>query len=116
MPVGEKFSVEKYQTDNGTVISLRISADAKAVSTTAIPAYDDKRIRATVSNNGNSRKAGLHSRGFRVGLPAVAPATGYTSTSFIPILSLTDFNDPAEGDFITYQGGQWEIIKKVSET
>lgn len=117
MARGEKFSVVKYTTDAGTVISLRASADAIAIpgNTAVSAAYDDARIRAVASSPGNKRKAGLHARGLVLGLPATAPATGYVSRTFQPIFTLTAFNAFVQGANLAYDGGQWEIVDKVGE-
>lgn len=115
MPVGEKFSVKKYQSGAGGVYSIRISNDAAALSTTAIGGYTDKLVRVYASGAGRSRLGGLRARGFRLGLPTAAGATTYSATTFVPILSPTDYADPKVGDLIAYQNGQWEILKKIDE-
>lgn len=115
MATGEKFSVQKYQSNAGGVYSIRISADAKALSTAAIGAYTDKLVRVYASGAGRTRLGGLRARGFRMGLPTSAGASTYSATTFVPILSKADFADPKVGDLIAYQGGQWEILKKIDE-
>lgn len=115
MAVGEIFNVRKYESNAGGIYSIRVSNDAAALSTTALGAYTDKKVRVVSSNPGRSRLAGLHARGFRLGLPTAAGATTYTSQTFAPILTKADYADPNEGDLIAYQGGQWEILKKIDE-
>lgn len=115
MATGEKFSVAKYVSNAGGVYSIRISADAKALSTAAVGNYTDKLVRVYASGAGRTRLGGLRARGFRLGLPTAAGASTYSAHTFVPILTKTDFADPKVGDLVAYQGGQWEVLKKIEE-
>lgn len=115
MAVGEIFTVKKYQSNAEGVYSIRVSNDAAALSTGALGAYTDKAVRVVASNPGRRRMAGLHARGFRLGLPTAAGASTYTSQTFVPILTKADYADVAVGDLIAYQGGQWEVLARIDE-
>jgi hypothetical protein len=118
MPIGEKFSVQKYTSDAGGIYSLRISNDfyLAAPNLSIAGAYTDKRVRVTASNHGNKRKAGLHARGFILGLPAVSPATGYTSRTFMPVNTASGWAGKNIGENVTVNSVVWEILDKVQET
>jgi hypothetical protein len=77
--------------------------------------YDDSHVEVSVSKHGQRRRVGIAARGFVVGLPAIAPAIGYTQKTFIPILNPTLWNTLKAAGTVGYKGDDWTIITDVGE-
>jgi hypothetical protein len=111
-----KSDLRSYTTDAGTVVKIRMSLPVIAITgNDTTTALTDGNVEASVSYHGQKRRAGLGARGYVLGLPAVAPATGYTKKTFVPITTKAVFDAAKKGDNVTYLGGTYKIIDKIAE-
>ena len=111
-----KSAIRSYTTDAGTVVKIRMSLPVIAITgNDTTTTLTDGNIEASVSYHGQKRRAGLGARGYVVGLPAVAPATGFTKRTFVPITTKGVFDAAKKGDDLTYNGGTYKIIDKIPE-
>ncbi len=111
------FSREKYETDAGTIVRIRISSDTKAIAGNAPPAgaIDDTKIYAFASNPGSKRKKALNARGIKLGrLVGVAP-NQFTRYTFAPILTKAGLDGIAIDTEVTVGGVAYTVRDKVDE-
>ena len=114
--MAQKYQVVPYDSDSLLTYSIRISNAVDAIAGNSVTSdYDDARVRVSVSHHGQKRRTGIQARGFKLGLPATAPATGYSKTTFVPIVNKGTFDTQAILETITYEGGTWTVIDKIAE-
>jgi hypothetical protein len=112
------FKYVSYTTDAGTVVQLRMSAQAQAFTgqgplNTAI---DDKKIFAFASNPGSKRKKALNARGVVLGRTVgVAPNT-FVRRTFVPITTKGALDLITINTAVPAYGGQaWTVIGAIDE-
>lgn len=116
MATGDKRSTVAYTSDKGLTYKISMTAKTQAVSGNAVTDdIDDDHVEVSVSKHGQKRRAGIQARGIIVGLPAVAPATGYSSKTFIPIVSKTLWDGFTYLDNVTYDGKTWQVLDRIAE-
>lgn len=113
------FDTFSYTSDAGKIYNIRMDADG-AGSITGNDliggTISDGNVKVSVAHHGQKRRTGIKARGFVIGVKATAPARGYTTKTFVPILSPTVYNSYQRGATITYKGtATWEVIDKVAE-
>lgn len=112
------FKYVSYTTDAGTVVRLRMSAQAQAFTgqgplTTAI---DDANIFAYASNPGSKRKKQLNARGVVLTREVGTAPNTLTRRTFVPIttegaLDLITINTAVPA----YGGNAWIVGDKINE-
>lgn len=111
------FNRRIYESDAGKKYNIRIGNPANTIaanaSSTGTP--DDGNVDVSVSHHGQKKRVGINSRGVRLGLPATAPATGYTKQTFCPILTRAYYDTLTKGDILAFNGGNWTILDKIAE-
>lgn len=114
--VNTKFDNYQYTSDAGKKYPIQMSKAAAAVTGNDDQGvYDDPHVKVSVSHHGQKRRTGIKARGLILGLPAVAPAVGYTEKTFLPVLTLTNFNTLKAAGTVEYSGETWTVVTDVSE-
>lgn len=110
------FTVVPYTSDKGLTYKCRLSSKSIAVAGNAVTAdIDDDHVDVSVSHHGQKRRAGINARGIVIGLPAVAPATGFARRTFVPIVDKTVFDAFTYLDNVQYDGATWQVLDKINE-
>lgn len=110
------FSVVPYTSDKGLTYKIRLSNKSAAVAGNAVvDDIDDDHVDVSVAHHGQKRRAGINARGIVIGLPAVAPATGYSRKTFVPIVSKATFDGFTYLDNVQYDGEAWQVLDTINE-
>jgi len=112
------FKYVSYTSDAGTVVRLRMSAQARAIAGQGPTdtAIDDEKIFAYASNPGSKRKKALNARGIVLGRTVGAAPNEFVRRTFVPIttkgaLDAININTPVAA----YGGFAWTVLDKVDE-
>lgn len=105
----------KYQSDSGTIHSMRLSQAKLSVAGTPPTGDINSPLRATVSRK--SRSYGLRPRGIVISRVVTSGTISKTFTAFLPQLTPTAFNDEDAqlGAEVAYKGNNWIVTAKVAE-
>lgn len=112
------FKAVSYTTDAGTVVRIRLSAQAQtiagqgAINTT----IDDANIFAFASNPGSRRKKALNARGLVLSRSVGTAPNTFNRKTFVPITTVAALNAIAINTAVPSYGGQaWVVANKISE-
>jgi len=110
-----QFSRSFYETDGGTILSIRVQPETIIVGTNPAatgPATGEGSASAT----GGRRRLGINARRIRAQWTGEAP-DGYDpdGTLTIPILTPTAYTTLQKGDTFTYLGEEVEVLGKTPE-
>jgi hypothetical protein len=111
-------SYKKYQTDAGTIVQIRSSAQVLAFTGQAEPAgaIDDPNIYAFASNPGSRRKKQLNARGVVLTRETGVAPNLVVRRTFVPIFTKTAFDAIVVGAARPAYGGfDWVIGAKINE-
>lgn len=109
------FTRTKYESNDGSIHAIRLSAD-KAAAAGAAPAGDvDSSIKVKVSKT--NREFGIRPRGVLLARTVGAGDDAFTKYTFLPVLTQTAFNGTgfALNTEITVGGTQWTVATKQNE-
>lgn len=112
------FKYVSYTTDSGTVVRLRMSAQARAFTGQGPTdtAIDDEKIFAFASNPGSKRKKALNARGVVLSREVGTAPNTFVRRTFVPIttkgaLDLITINTAVPA----YGGNAWVVADKIDE-
>lgn len=112
-------SISEYQytSDAGKKYRIRLSGAVATLysNSTPVGTLDDGNVLVSVSKHGQKKRYGIKARGLVLGLPAVAPATGYQATTFVAVTDLATWAGVTKGSTVTYAGSPWKVRDKVAE-
>lgn len=111
------FVESKYETDEGTVVRIRVSTETTGAAGQVIPAgaVEDSALWAFASNPGSRRKKQLNARGLVLGRTVGAAPDQFVRKTFIPILTLTAWTDTEIGDPVEVGGVNYTVRAKVPQ-
>lgn len=112
------FKYVSYTSDAGTVVRLRMSAQARGLTGQGPTdtAIDDENIFAYASNPGSKRKKALNARGVVLAREVGTPPNVFVRKTFVPIttkgaLDLITINTAVPA----YGGHAWVVADKIQE-
>lgn len=107
-----------YQTDQGSVVRIRIDAAKAAITGNAAPAgaMTEPHIEAQVSQAGSRRKYGLNPRGVRYRRVGTGTDLNKVFTVFVPALTQASQTALLATDPITYKGNTYTTPVGVAES
>lgn len=105
----------KYESDDGDIHPIRISAKVLAAAGTAVTGAINNNIPAKVSKG--NREFGLRPRGVRIGKLVGTDPDQFTKYAFIPVLQKVNYGTTpfVLGGSITYDGSTWTVVGLVQE-
>ena len=105
----------KYEDDNGTIYSLRMSPDFAAQAGTEPTGGVSTDVKPKISKT--NREHGIRPRGVRLGRTIGTAPDTFTRYTFLPVLTQTEFNSAAYaiGATITIGTTAWEVVSKQGE-
>lgn len=113
-------AIKKYESDAGSIHSLRLSKDKAAVANNTEPTGNvDSNVKPQISKS--NRSYGLRPRGVRISreLTGGSGDSAVTKTvySFIPVLKKDTLGGTnfSIGKDVTYKSNTWKIIAEVAE-
>lgn len=112
------FKYVPYTTDAGTVVQLRISAQAQAFTGQGAltAAIDDPNVYAYASNPGSRKKKQLNARGVVLGRTVGTAPNEFVRRTFVPIVTQAALAAIAVNTAVPAYGGQaWTVKAKISE-
>lgn len=112
------FQYVSYTTDAGTVVRLRMSAQARAFTGQGAldTAVDDENIFAYASNPGSRKKKQLNARGVVLTRKVGAAPNEFTRRTFVPITTEAALDALTINTAVPAYGGQaWVIADKIQE-
>ena len=111
------FDDYKYETNNGTIIQLRLDKPTGAQAGTAPEGAIDLGIHGIVSGN-RPREFGVHPRGVRLRRERGVAPNLFSVYKFLPVLTAEALETAAftEGATITISGIAWTVTDKVGES
>ena len=111
------FVESKYQTDEGTVVRIRVDQSTLDAAGQVVPSgvVADSALWAFASNPGSRRKKQLNARGLVLGRSVGIAPNAFVRKTFIPILTLTAWTDTEIGDAVTTGGQAYTVRAKIPQ-
>lgn len=109
------FTRTKYEADNGDIYSIRLSPSRASQAGTAPSGAVTSGIKAQVSKG--NREFGIRPRGVTLARTIAAGDDIFTRYSFLPVLSLTEYNSAAYALETELEVGDytWTIVARKPE-
>jgi len=111
------FQRTKYQTDEGTVVNIRVSSATIAATGQGVPAgaVDDANLWAFARNPGSRRKKELNARGVVLGRTVGTAPNQFMRRTFLPILTKAALDAIAIDSAVTLNSVVYTVQSKVQE-
>jgi len=109
------FTRTKYESDQGTVHAIRLSAKKVLIAGTPPAAAVDSPIKVKVSKS--NREFGIRPRGITIAKEVGTAPDLFQKYAFIPILTEAAFGATSNqlNQAVSYDGDNWQIISRAAE-